>query len=126
MTPRTLRLIELICGLGATLLGLAIPTYTLIVGTYPFRPESGDPTAMIVQYGAVALVGISAVLDSVVHLGTGIGLALALLWVATGTVWCFVLTPSLTVNWAILPAATLGLVAAVCGSWSRLETSAVE
>jgi len=78
------------------------------------------------QYAAVGLVAISAFLDSVVHLGTGIGLALTLLWVATGTLWCFVLTSSLSINTAILPAAVLALVAAVTGSWARLQTSVAD
>lgn len=125
MNPRLLRTIELLSGLGAGLLGLVIPGYALLVGVYPYVSESGDPSALLVHFAAVLLVAGAAYLDSRVHLGTGIGLSLTLLWVGAATLWVFVLLPGLSVNVQILPAAVLALVASLAGSWARLEAGPV-
>lgn len=123
---RTLRLVELVSGVAATVLGVVLPAYALFFTPYPPGREPGAAASFLVFFAMVLTVGVSAWFDSRYYrTDAGIGLGLALLWSAAGMLWAAAVFVQLAIDPYILPSAVLALVSALAGSWAQLRLAQV-
>ncbi|HUX86558.1 MAG TPA: hypothetical protein VMW65_06120 [Chloroflexota bacterium] len=125
MTPGMLRQIELYCGLAAGLLGIILPGYAILFSSYLLATEVGGPITVLVQIVITVIVALAAYFDAQYPslLDTGVGFGLAVLWTAVASLWGFLLFADLTINLYTLPAAVLGLISVLAGSWAQYKAT---
>lgn len=125
MRPETLKTIEYWSGLLTGLVGLALTAYGLLIEPTVFLDEVGGWAALIVYLAGLGVVVLATYLDSQVGGALGDYVGGGLLWPGVFAVWAFVLTGYLTINWYVVPAAILALVAASAWTLEHLEISQV-
>lgn len=125
MRPATLKEIEFWCGLSSGVVGLLLAAYALLVEPAVFLSLVGGWATLILYLVGLAAVAIATYLDS--HVGGALGdyVGVGLLWPGVAAIWAFVVTGYLTINWYVVPAAVLALLAAGAGTVAHLEVSRV-
>lgn len=128
MTPKFLRQIELYCGLAAGFLGIVLPGYAILTDSYALAQEVGGPVTILVQVVITVIIAVTAFFDASYPrlLDTGVAFGLAILWTAVASLWGFLVFADLTINIYTLPAAVLGLIAALAGTWAQLIIAQAE
>ncbi|HVB96515.1 MAG TPA: hypothetical protein VNG11_02165 [Chloroflexota bacterium] len=128
MAPRDLRQIELYCGVAAGVLGILLPGYAILFASYQLVEEVGGPITILVQIVITLIIGVTAYFDARFPrlLDTGVGFGLAVLWTAVAALWGFLLFADLTINVYTLPAAVLGLISVLAGSWAQYQVTQAE
>lgn len=119
MDTKTLREIELWCGLAAAVLGILIPLYGVVFVTPP-NSEIGSIVLVILSLDLAVAVG--AIIDSQARSVRAESGGLALLWAATMPLIGLTFLPFGNFGLYILPAAILALVSALAGSYASITT----
>lgn len=119
MDSKSLREIELWCGLAAAVLGILIPLYGVIFVTAP-QSEIGSIVLVILSLDLAVAVG--AMIDSQARSVRAASGGLALLWAATVPLIGMTFLPFGNLGLYILPAAILALVSALAGSYASFSS----
>jgi len=123
MDTRSLREIELWCGLAAAVLGIIFPVYGVLFAT---PPHSEIGSILLVILGLNLSVAVGAMIDSQANSLRAESSGLALLWAGTVPLIAMIFIPFGNLGIYILPAAILALVSALAGSYASLLTRRAE
>lgn len=80
MDVRTLRQIELICGVAPGVFGVLLPPYRIVVGHEDLGTDHGNVAALLVFVGIAVATAAAAYLDSQFHDVASAEVGLAVLW----------------------------------------------
>jgi hypothetical protein len=117
----SLRLVALLAGLGAALLGVLGPLYGLLTAPSDVAAKFGGGSNVLVWGATVAAIAIGTLSDVLFPEPMGGEFGTAILWCAIGLLWVLVVMPYPAVNVYLVPSALLALVAGVTDLWDRIS-----